>query len=227
MQSEQTGDLSTALAKAQAAMKPAVINKVNPHFKNKYADLTAVLDAIRKPLAENGLSVTQTTEVGEGAFLLVTTLRHSTGQWVSSAYPLPLAGKPQELGSALTYARRYSLSAMLCISADEDDDAELAHNSNGHAKASPIKPQIASPPTHPETGEVSPHPIAEQEGTQQWGQAFIAAVKLAKTGEEIDQWVNDNAAGLDALKGASEKAYSHVMAAVETRRKELKQKAAA
>lgn len=227
MQSEQTNDLSAALAKAQAVMKPAIINRVNPHFKNKYADLAAVLEAIRKPLADNGLSVTQTTAFKDGAFVLETTLRHASGQWVSSQYPLPASGKPQEVGSALTYARRYSLSAMLCIAADEDDDAELTRNGNGNGHASPIKPQATVAPVHPETGEVSPHKITEPEGTQRWGAAFIAAIKLARTEPEIDQWMLDNADGLIALKEASEKAHKHVMAAVDTRRNDLKQKVAA
>lgn len=230
MQSEQTNELSAALAKAQAVGMTAIINKTNPHFKNRYADLAAVIDATRKPLADNGLSVTQTTEVRDGGFVLVTALRHSSGQWIASDYPLPMAAKPQELGSALTYARRYSLSALLCIAADEDDDAEVSRTTNQTAsvpKASPIKPQVASPPLNPSTGEATPHTIAEPEGTQKWGQAFIAAVKMAKSDAEIQQWTEDNSAGLDALKGASEKAYSHVMAAVETQRNSLKQKVAA
>src|SRR5690349_8719611 len=100
-------------------MTSATFNRINPHFKNRYADLAAVLDAIRKPLVDNGLSVTQTTEIRENGFVLVTTLRHASGQWIASEYPLPLGAKPQELGSALTYARRYSLSAIACIAADD------------------------------------------------------------------------------------------------------------
>ena len=136
MQSEQTAELSASLAKAQSAMKAAVFNKVNPHFKNKYADLAAVLDAIRKPLADNGLSITQTTEVRGDAFVLVTTLRHTSGQWVAGEYPLPIGATPQQLGSALTYARRYSLSSLACIAADEDDDAEGARQ-NGQVSSVP------------------------------------------------------------------------------------------
>ena len=77
-------------------------------------------------MADNNLSVTQTMEVRGDAFVLVTTLRHPTGQWIASEYPLPIGATPQQLGSALTYARRYSLSSIACISADEDDDAEMS-----------------------------------------------------------------------------------------------------
>src|SRR5687768_8744294 len=112
MQTENTADLASALAKAQATMRAAAFDKTNPHFKNKYASLAAVIDAIRKPLADNGLSYTQTTGVREGGFVLVTTLHHASGQWIAGEYPLPVGVKPQELGSALTYARRYCLSAI-------------------------------------------------------------------------------------------------------------------
>ena len=122
-----TMSLAGALSQAQAAMKSASFDRTNPHFKSKYASLASVVDTIRKPLADNGLSYTQTTEIRDGSLILVTTLRHISGETVKSEYPLPAQSKPQELGSALTYARRYSLSAIVCIAADDDDDAEGAH----------------------------------------------------------------------------------------------------
>jgi len=133
MESEQTAELATALAKAQSAMGPAIINRVNPHFKNRYADLAAVFTAI-KPIHDNGLSFTQTTQFRDGAFILRTTLRHTSGQWIASEYPLPLNAKPQEVGSALTYAKRYSLSALVGIAADEDDDGEATRKRNGNGE---------------------------------------------------------------------------------------------
>ncbi len=138
MESEQMADLAAALAKAQGVMGPAIINRQNPHFKNRYADLAAVIDAVRKPLADNGLSVTQTTELGNGVLILRTTLWHASGQWLSSEYPLPLGAKPQELGSALTYGRRYELSALLGVAADEDDDGEATRKGNGAVETGEI-----------------------------------------------------------------------------------------
>jgi hypothetical protein len=135
MQSNQLNELAAALAKAQGAMTNATMNRVNPHFKSKYADLASVLDAIRKPLSENGLAVTQTVEMRDGCMVLRTTLLHAGGQWVASEYPLPLAARPQEMGSALTYARRYSLTSLICTSADEDDDAERAEKHVAGAKS--------------------------------------------------------------------------------------------
>lgn len=229
MQSDNTNDLSAALAKAQAGMKAATFNKVNPHFKNKYADLSAVLDAIRKPLADNGLSITQTTEVRENGFVLVTTMRHQSGQWIASEYPLPQAAKPQELGSALTYARRYSLSAIACIAADEDDDAEGARTSNQVATApkpkSPVRPQAVQPPVDPDTGECSPHAV-KADDPMTWGQLFVAAVNMASDEKEVDSWLIENKKALETLDGAAPKVHARVMDRVAEKRNSFKQKAA-
>jgi len=125
--SEQISELAAALAAAQGMMENAVMNRTNPHFKSRYADLAAIINAARKPLSTNGLAFVQT--IGEG--VLHTRLLHTSGQWIASEHPLPMSGKPQEIGSALTYARRYSLSALIGIAADEDDDANATSGSNG------------------------------------------------------------------------------------------------
>ncbi len=144
MQSESIAELAAALAKAQGIMKAATYNRMNPHFKNKYADLAAVWDAIRDPLSKNGLSITQTIEPINGAgTYLRTTLRHASGQWVSSMYPLPEGAKPQEMGSALTYGRRYSLSSLVGIAADEDDDANEAQNAKVNTLQRPVANSVS------------------------------------------------------------------------------------
>lgn len=127
MQSESIAELATALAKAQGAMVNAKFDKENPHFKSGYASLAAIIDAIRAPLSANGLSYTQATGFNEnGEFGLTTMLMHASGEWKTSDYPLPQSARPQEMGSNLTYARRYTLSALAGIAADEDDDANAS-----------------------------------------------------------------------------------------------------
>ncbi len=134
MADQPNASIAAALAAAQGQMKNASFDKVNPHFKSKYASLAAILDVIREPLAKNGLAVTQTLEGGaNGTLFLITTLRYGA-EGINSWYPLPSNVKPQEFGSALTYARRYSLSALLNISADDDDDANIANNSKAKAE---------------------------------------------------------------------------------------------
>lgn len=137
--SEQINEIAAALAKAQAGMKNAALNKVNPHFRSKYADLAGIRDTVVPTLAANGIAVVQTLDVTvEGATYLRTRLMHSSGQWVESLCPIPSVPDMQKMGSAITYARRYSLSAICGIAADEDDDGnEAAKPTNGQTRTEP------------------------------------------------------------------------------------------
>lgn len=120
--------LITALVSAQADIRQPVKNATNPHFKNKFADLGECFDCVRAPLAKHGLVVTQLVQTmanGEVPYL-ETKLLHSSGQNISSDYPLPKDATPQQMGSAITYAKRYALCAMLGLVADEDEDANEA-----------------------------------------------------------------------------------------------------
>lgn len=126
MQSEQINELAAALAKAQGVMGNAVMNRINPHFKSKYADMGSVLDAIRPPLSANGLAIVQPMQITESGLVLRTILMHSSGQYIAAEYPLPAASSQQAMGSALTYARRYSIATLVCNASDEDDDADAA-----------------------------------------------------------------------------------------------------
>ena len=116
-----------ALAKAQGKMKNAVLNKVNPHFKSRYADLAAVRDATIPVLSAHGLAIVQYTALSDLGLTLKTRIMHVSGQYMESEYPLPIAAdKPQVMASAMTYARRYCWTAMCGISSEDDDDAESA-----------------------------------------------------------------------------------------------------
>lgn len=129
MQSSEINEIMTALSKAQGVMKHALKDKKNPFFKSNYADLSSVWDACREALAANGLAVTQLPRPGScnSGVELVTLLGHASGQWIKSV--MPVMSKSQDaqgIGSGLTYSRRYSLSAMLGICADDDDDGNAA-----------------------------------------------------------------------------------------------------
>ncbi len=120
--SESIAALAAALAKAQGQMTHAAKDAQNPHFKAKYADLAAVWSAIREPLSANGLSVAQTVTQGDGTVGVTSLLMHASGEWILSTLTMPVAQKtPQGYGSALTYARRYSLAALVGIAQDDDD----------------------------------------------------------------------------------------------------------
>jgi len=127
MQSPDIGKLAEALSKAQSKMEGAKKDGNNPFFKSDYSTLFSVWQACRGPLTENSLSVTQTMGGnGTGLVTVYTTLMHSSGQWVKSALSIiPGKAGPQELGSCITYLRRYALAAMVGLS-PLDDDAEAA-----------------------------------------------------------------------------------------------------
>lgn len=161
-QSENINELMTALSKAQGKMKPAVFNKINPHFKSKYADLASIWDAIRIPFSENGLSVIQTVESKEGyTHVMVTTLAHASGQFIRSEMPIMLTDtKPQALGSALTYYRRYALSAIAGVTADEDDDGNIAQEEQ-HIQES--RQQVQAPRNEQRLQASPNRPISEKQ----------------------------------------------------------------
>lgn len=119
-------ELFAALAKAQGEVENAKKVSNNPHFKSKYADLATIWDVIREPLTRNGISVVQLPcEAPDGKVGLVTHIGHSSGQSISEKFFVGLkdANNPQQVGSALTYMKRYSLLGVAGI-ASEDDDGE-------------------------------------------------------------------------------------------------------
>ena len=127
-------------------MTAAYKDATNPHFKSRYATLASVWDAIREPLSAHGLSVSQVLESAEnGVGVAVRTLLlHTSGQWIASRYVMPITDKltPQAMGSAITYARRYALSAIVGIAPDDDDDGNAASVTPARQE----QPKPASPP---------------------------------------------------------------------------------
>jgi hypothetical protein len=124
--SDSIAQLAGALAKAQGKFKPASKDSVNPHFKNRYADLAAIWDSIREPLSANSLAVVQGAESSLKEVVVTTTLAHESGEWVQTAIAIPLGkADAQGIGSAITYGRRYGLTALVGITQD-DDDGETA-----------------------------------------------------------------------------------------------------
>lgn len=122
-------ELAKALNAAQAEMSGAKKKAANPFFKSKYADLNSVVDAVRIPFAENGLSYSQFPVFEDGKVGVETILMHSSGEWISSKLLLPMVKQdPQAAGSAITYARRYALQAIAGIPAEDDDGNAATHS---------------------------------------------------------------------------------------------------
>jgi hypothetical protein len=168
---QETGKLADALAKAQAMFKPIkkdktakVRMKAGGEYSYNYSDLSSVIDATKEGLSSNGLAVTQLPEFQSERLVLHTKLMHSSGEIVSCMWPLPPPHTPaQEMGSALTYARRYSMSAILGVASEDDDDG-AAGNEATHSKPAPkpvqqapAKPNGAYHLLDPRTGEFIPY----------------------------------------------------------------------
>jgi hypothetical protein len=132
-----TKNIFAALVKAQRAFGPVLKDKNNPAFKgSKYADLGACVDAVMGPLNEAGIAVIQKQHPHEGGVCVETVFLHESGESYSAGSLTVPASKqdPQGYGSALTYARRYSLMAA-CGMAPEDDDGNAASKRTPQAAA--------------------------------------------------------------------------------------------
>jgi hypothetical protein len=175
--SESTGSaLARALAKAQAVMEGASKDKTNPAFKSRYADLASVWDACRGPLTSNGLAVVQlVTSADKTSVTVETRLLHEGGESLSSTLTLPVEkATAQGVGSAITYARRYGLSAMVGVAPDDDDDG------NGASKpARPYtQPQVSAPPSPP--SNVRPLTQSHEAAIAEWAAKFASCATLAE-----------------------------------------------
>jgi hypothetical protein len=167
--SESINELATALAKAQGEITGALKDSANPFFSSKYADLASCWDACRGPLSANGLSIVQVPERGKPVtiewetknektgevsnfkvdteeLIVVTTLYHSSGQWIRSELPMiPRDASPQGIGSALTYGRRYGLTAMVGVAQTDDDGNQASGRANGAQKPVERPQQVQRP----------------------------------------------------------------------------------
>ena len=170
--SESITNLVKALTNFQGKMTAVKKDSVNPFYKSKYASLDTIWETIRKPLSENGLSVAQTMGVDNDKSVLETTLYHTSGEWISGTQLVnPVKNDPQGLGSAITYARRYSLSAILGLVSDDDDDANTATKpeikQEVKSPVKPVSPTVETPQTSesiavPQTKKI--HAIAKEKG---------------------------------------------------------------
>lgn len=209
MQTPSIGELAGALAKAQGEIQQAHKDKDNPFFKSKYADLASNWDACRKPLADNGLSLTQTIELDfanerppykktikkykQGTktieaetvietvlhgHLLVTVLRHSSGEWIKGVYRFyaPIDDH-QAFGSAYTYGRRYTLAGMVGV-APADDDGETAMNRT--QGTSPTSTKSASKNNEAKT---------QLDSMKKEFTSLFAKLKKLPSGEYDEKWV--------------------------------------
>lgn len=225
--SAEIDKIAGALAKAQAAFtnpprnREVLVKSDRGSYTFAYATFDAILDVVRKPLTDNAISYTQSVELGEdGKPRLVTTLMHGSGQWIESVLPLHVE-RPgnQAFGSALTYAKRYALTALLGIAADEDDDANGADGNGierktdrGHAQVKTAAP-AAVPPKPAMTA-------------RQWTDQAIKELMAMTDQQQVVEWQNGHTADLDRLAQKSAADHTRLFDALNERLDALRPQAA-
>lgn len=141
IKSDNIIELAKSLVAAQTELRNTPASAVNPHFKSRYTPLDDILEMAREVLPKYGLGVLQSVSGASETITVTTMLMHISGQWLESD-PLTMKAErttPQGQGSAITYARRYSLSAMLGVATDPDDDGNGAEEPK--EEATPAKNQ--------------------------------------------------------------------------------------
>lgn len=142
---ETMQELIKSLVKAKKEFSPIQKDRTNPFLKNKYATLDSILSSVEPALLENGLFISQLIESDDRGSYLRTVLYHESGEFLeSSRYDLPNVNDSQKFGAAITYARRYQLSALLNITADTDDDGNSSSGNNS-GKRNNDEPVFKSP----------------------------------------------------------------------------------
>lgn len=198
-------EIASALAKAQLDMTNPRFDTQNPFFKNRYASLAAVRDAVVPALAKHGLCLTQDLRTSEGTVSCTTILTHASGQQMSfGPYTLPVSKQDaQGYGSASTYARRYHLMAVCGVVGDADDDAEAAVNRGNGEISHP--PEVLTPEKRTVLLPKVANAIAAQDG-----EALKKLVDGMNEGEQKGVWsflsVKQKTAARELLQKSTTKA---------------------
>lgn len=172
--SDSIAKIASALVKAQGELNAVPKDGTNPHFRSKYATLHGIVESTRDTLRKHGLAVVQTFAETDGSYIdLTTTLLHESGEWMQGTLTMrPTKADAQGIGSAATYARRYSLSAMIGIVTDDDDDGNMA-----------------SAPQGDRTSQAKPAPADDKP----WLNAVDKQGVLTEKGFEVVKYLSENA----------------------------------
>jgi len=213
-------EIAAALVKAQKEFGPALKTSTNPHFRNKYAALDACIEAVIDALNNNGIMLMQQTSLCEDGVIVETLFIHESGEMMGGGkLHVPAAKQdPQGYGSALTYAKRYSLQSA-CGIAPEDDDGEHATKSVQQKQAAPAAPKpAAKAPTKVEGKDTTWQlkVVAKPDGDHgEWSQLIIDATMLqlqqATTEAHVMELFKTNRNIYDEVKAGSPNAYEVLM----------------
>jgi hypothetical protein len=216
MSDEYDTNIAAALVGAISELTDPNMDAQNPHFKNHYATLKSCLDTVRPTLARHGLVLMQfVMPSANGGDRLVTRLLHESGGFMEDeGISLVGADNMQKLGSAISYARRYGLLAILGLVGDPDDDAEIA--------SAPAAPPKAKPTPVPIVADDIPFDKSdEREDLIAWSNDAKANIGRIKNTAELRSWATVNSETLDRLETDEPDAHRALSAAFQNRKKEL------
>jgi hypothetical protein len=177
--------IAKALVAFQQEMKTVGKDKINPHFKSRYADISSITEDIMPILTKHGLAFSCQPRSADNGYEILGVLLHESGETIEGALPL-FGNDAQKIGSSITYARRYLLCALTgVVTGDEDDDGNMATTTNERVARQPVSRAASVPRANPE--------------------AILAQVMAATTRQEVrDLW------GQHGLDGAPNSLQEHV-----------------
>lgn len=219
--------VAAALVKAQKEFGPALKTSTNPHFRTKYADLSACIEAVVDGLNNNGIFLMQLTDEHPDGIKIQTVFIHESGEQMVSGWLFVPAAKadPQGFGSALTYARRYSLMTA-CGIAPEDDDANSTRPPALKAPAPPVPvPKVVQPVAAPAApakkleggaGQWQLKVSTEPETTvEDWAISVLKvtnfALEMAQTPDDVTSIFKVNRVIFDRLKADDKPSFDMVL----------------
>jgi len=166
--SDEIGNLAASLAAAQGEIAGAKKTSNNPHFRSKYADLSEIWEACRKPLADHGLAVMQMPGALDGGVSLTTLIAHESGQWVSQEAQQLFAdsNNPQKVAAAITYMRKSGLAGFVGISQVDDDGNSISPAPGGEKQQS-----------KQDADQLPPYPKTEMAANQKKWEGLISSGK--------------------------------------------------
>lgn len=240
--SEQIDQIAAALAAAQGEMTSPDRNRTvrvrskrtGTEYTFAYATLDNIMSLVRPALAKNGLAISQATVQVEGKLRLLTQLAHASGQWFRSSIPIILKTDDGEeptmqvLGSGVTYARRYGISAMLNIASEEDDDGnaasanEIKEDNYRPRPSAPVAP-APKPVEAPRETVDAPAPDKAQEARDAY-KRLKKAIEAATTERTIDDIWKLQSAALEVIKEVSPNGHATLTQMADAKRQEIKDK---
>jgi hypothetical protein len=215
--------IAEALVKAQKGFSPALKTHTNSHFRNRYADLATCVEAVIDALNDNGIALMQMTHECQDGVTVETVFIHASGELLSAGKLHVPAVKhdAQGYGSALTYARRYSLMAA-CGIAPEDDDGNAAVKTPPRGGVNAAPQQTAPDPKPEPKPETKPPVVQTNAGVAEFAMnMFIEFLPEAKTEQELTTFWRENKDAVQKIKSHDESMYVDLLSKFKARKDQI------